>query len=332
MAVSAIQHCQLHENSRVPGLVEFSEGDPELLNLINGSKAEIARLLLKYGGLLFRGFNVSQDTFGMIVDGLDGGRLNYVYRSTPRETVADRVFTSTIYPADREIPLHCENAYQRAWPMHIAFLCVKPSLKGGETPLADVIKVTQRIGPELLGRFRRRGVRYVRNYRDDGIDLPWAEVFQSSSRTQVERFCRDNDIEFAWRSGDELRTSQICHGTAIHPQLEIELWFNQAHLFHVSSLGRDVERDAIEIFGIDGVPRNAFYGDGEPIASRDLELIRMAFAREATVFSWQENDVLLLDNMQVAHGRRSYIGERRVLVAMSGLYGESPQDRGYQSS
>jgi hypothetical protein len=58
----------------------------------------------------------------------------------------------------------------------------------------------------------------------------------------------------------------------------------------------------------------------------------MAFAREATVFSWQENDVLLLDNMQVAHGRRSYIGERRVLVAMSGLYGESPQDRGYQSN
>jgi alpha-ketoglutarate-dependent taurine dioxygenase len=330
MAVSAIQHCQLHENSRVPRLVEFSEGDPELLHLINGRKGEISKLLLEYGGLLFRGFNVSQDTFGLIVDDL-GGRLNYVYRSTPRETVADRVFTSTIYPADREIPLHCENAYQRAWPMYIAFLCVKPSLKGGETPLADVIKVSLRIGPELLERFRRRGVRYVRNYRD-GIDLPWAEVFQSSSRSQVERFCRDNDIEFAWRSDGELRTSQICHGTSIHPQLKVELWFNQAHLFHVSSLGPDAEQDAIDIFGIDGVPRNAFYGDGKAIASQDLELVRMAFAKEATVFSWQKNDVLLLDNMQVAHGRRSYIGERRVLVAMSGLYGESSEDRRYQSN
>jgi alpha-ketoglutarate-dependent taurine dioxygenase len=331
MGASSIRHCQLHGNSRVPRLVEFSEGDPELLNLINGRKAEISGLLLQYGGLLFRGFNVSQDTFGRIVDSLGSGRLNYVYRSTPRETVADRVFTSTIYPADREIPLHCENAYQRAWPMHIAFLCVKPSLKGGETPLADVIEVTQRIGPELLERFRRRGVRYVRNYRD-GIDLPWAEVFQSSSRSEVERFCRENDIDFAWRSDEELRTSQICHGTAIHPQLKIELWFNQAHLFHVSSLGRDAERDAIDIFGIDGLPRNAFYGDGEPIASQDLELIRKAFANEATVFSWQEKDLLVLDNMQVAHGRRSYIGERRVLVAMSGLYGESAQDRGYQSN
>ena len=178
MAASAIRHRQLHGSSRVPRLVEFSEGDRELLNLVNGRKAEISGLLLQYGGLLFRGFNVSQDAFGRIMDSLGSGRLNYLYRSTPRETVADRIFTSTIYPADREIPLHCENAYQRAWPMHIAFLCVKPSLKGGETPLADVIEVTQRIGPELLERFRRRGVRYVRNY-SDGIDLPWAEVFQS---------------------------------------------------------------------------------------------------------------------------------------------------------
>ena len=101
-------------------------------------------------------------------------------------------------------------------------------------------------------------------------------------------------------------------------------------MFHVSSLGRDAEQDAVDIFGIDGVPRNAFYGDGEPIASRDLERIRTAFAKEATAFSWQANDVLILDNMQVAHGRRSYMGERRVLVAMSGLHGESPQDRGYR--
>jgi hypothetical protein len=97
----------------------------------------------------------------------------------------------------------------------------------------------------------------------------------------------------------------------------MELWFNQAHLFHVSSLGSEFAEDMIDIFGLEGLPRNAVYGDGEAIASKDLELIRAAFAKEAVAFSWQKNDVLLVDNMQVAHGRRSYVGTRTVLVAMS---------------
>ncbi|CAM5231048.1 hypothetical protein SANTM175S_04757 [Streptomyces antimycoticus] len=32
---------------------------------------------------------------------------------------------------------------------------------------------------------------------------------------------------------------------------------------------------------------------------------------------WHTGDLLLIDNMLVAHGRRPYTGTRRVLVAMS---------------
>ena len=316
MEYSPNGHRPLAAGSRLPLLIENDRANCDIVEYAGGRKQQIIDLLLRHGAILFRGFNVDQSTFCEFVDSLSGGRLDYTYRSTPRTRVANKLFTTTVYRADREIPLHCENAYQRDWPMLLAFYCVQPALKGGETPLADVSRVTERIGPQLLEQFRRRGVCYIRNYAA-GIDLPWTEVFQTESRTEVEQFCAAHDIKFAWGQGNSLRTMQVCQGTAIHPKRGVELWFNQAHLFHISSLGHEIAQDMIDAFGLEGLPRNAVYGDGQAIASRDLELIRNAFENEAITFDWRERDVLLVDNMQVAHGRRSYVGPRKVLIAMS---------------
>jgi hypothetical protein len=301
------------EGSRFPILT--ATGEEALLAGLGANVEELRELLLRAGAILLRGFATDRESFGALVDLLSGGRLDYVYRSTPRSSVADRIFTATNYPADREIPLHCEEAYQRNWPMLLAFYCERPATEGGETPLADMARVTARIAPDLLREFRERGVRYVRNYIE-GLDLPWSDVFQTRSRAEVERYCATHGIEFEWRRDGSLRTAQNCQGTAVHPRSGEELWFNQAHLFHASSLGAAVARDMIETFGADGLPRNALYGDGGEIADADLASIRAAFAQERVAFGWREGDVLLVDNMQVAHARNRFAGPRSVLVAM----------------
>ncbi len=48
-----------------------------------------------------------------------------------------------------------------------------------------------------------------------------------------------------------------------------------------------------------------------------METIRDAYRRESCTFRWQAGDVLLLDNMLVAHSRRRYEGPREVTVAMA---------------
>jgi hypothetical protein len=74
------------------------------------------------------------------------------------------------------------------------------------------------------------------------------------------------------------------------------------------------------LFREENLPRNVYYGDGSPIEYSVLEEIQ-AIYREATVsFPWQQGDVLMLDNMLVAHSRNSYVGSRKIVVAMGEMF------------
>jgi alpha-ketoglutarate-dependent taurine dioxygenase len=272
-------------------------------------------VLAEHGAVLFRGFGVSGESMlATLFERLWAPPLSYVYRSTPRTDLGDGIYTATEYPASQEIPMHNENAYQRTWPMRLGFHSVLPAASGGQTPLADVVRITGRIGADLVSEFRERQVSYIRNY-SDFIDLPWQTVFQTRYREEVETFCSDHEIGFEW-TNDGLRTRQICQGTAVHPATGEQLWFNQAHLFHISSLGTEMASSMIELFGVDGLPRNAYFGDGKPIPESAIAHINKAFEQEKIVFDWQNDDILILDNMRIAHGRKPFTGSRRVLVSM----------------
>jgi hypothetical protein len=65
------------------------------------------------------------------------------------------------------------------------------------------------------------------------------------------------------------------------------------------------------------LPSNAYYGDGSPIESSVLDEVRDVFSRVAVRFPWQRGDILMLDNMLVAHGRSPFKGLRKVFVAMA---------------
>ena len=68
--------------------------------------------------------------------------------------------------------------------------------------------------------------------------------------------------------------------------------------------------------GESDLPYNTYYGDGTPIEDAVVEDLRQAYRQETTSFPWFPGDILLLDNMLVAHGRSPYKGARKVLVAM----------------
>ncbi|WP_017328297.1 TauD/TfdA family dioxygenase [Synechococcus sp. PCC 7336] len=275
-----------------------------------------------HGGLLCRNFtNVGAETLESLFAALGGELMEYAYRSTPRSPVRGRIYTSTAYPASESIPLHNEMSYSRNWPMRIGFSCLQSAATGGETPIADSHKVWASLDPEIRDTFARKQVLYVRNYSRE-LDLPWQTVFQTEDRAAVEQYCRAAGIEWEWRSGDRLRTRQVCQAVAQHPQTQAWVWFNQAHLFHVANLPPETRQSLLAVVDEADLPRNTYYGDGTPIADRILAIVRAAYAEHTVAFRWQTGDILLLDNMLVAHGRRPFTGERQVVVGM-----DEPYDR-----
>jgi alpha-ketoglutarate-dependent taurine dioxygenase len=278
---------------------------------------EIRSLLAAEGAVLIRGLKVLGSTqFGKIVSTLFGAELlEYIYRSTPRTELRGHVYTATEYPAAETIPQHNENAYSRNWPLRLGFMCLMPSETGGETPIGDSRVVYNMLPESVREKFEEKGVKYVRNYST--LDLPWSVVFQTEDKSQVEAYCEANELTYEWLEDDALRTSQVNPATAVHPQTGEKVWFNQAHLFHVSSLGKDIARTLLDSLGEENVPRNSYYGDGSPIEPEVLDLVRSTYERTKVKFQWQKNDLLLLDNMLFTHGREPYIGPRQVLVGMA---------------
>ena len=176
-----------------------------------------------------------------------------------------------------------------------------------------MISTTHAIRPPEV---EERELLYVRNYRP-GLDVPWQQTFNTGNKADVERYCRDADIGFEWRGDDELKTWQRCQSVLRHPATGEMVWFNQAHVFHVSSLEPEYREALREMYAEDELPRNVLYGDGGAIGDDVLDEVRAAIEAEKRLFPWRKGDVLMLDNLLVAHGREPFSGARRIAVAMA---------------
>jgi len=298
-------------------------GQP-LLEAFGELRADIETLVARVGGVLLRGFDVpSVDDFQQFAAAFGHPLLSYEFASTPRSAVSSGIYTSTEYPAHQHIPLHNEQAYTREWPMKIWFHCVTASPEGGETPIADSRAIYRRMPAEIRERFAP-GILYVRNYGD--FDMPWQKVFNTEDRAEVEAFCQRAGIRCEWKPDGDLRTTQLCQSIETHPVTGEQVWFNQGHLFHVSNLQPEVRESLEELLDLEDMPRNVFFADGSPIDDAIFDEIRGVLADETVMFPWQAGDVLMLDNMLVAHARTPFKGPRKVVVAMAEGHGNLSKD------
>jgi hypothetical protein len=52
------------------------------------------------------------------------------------------------------------------------------------------------------------------------------------------------------------------------------------------------------------------------------------YSKLAVSFPWRERDVLMLNNMLVAHSRNPFVGERKILVALGNLVSKDQIEHG----
>lgn len=280
-------------------------------------KEWIESRLATYGGILFRGFHVATAAaLDRVVAAIAGDPLAYKERSSPRRLVSGNVYTSTEHPPDQAIFPHNENSYQQVFPRRVFFCCATPAVTGGQTPVTDVRRVFRRIDPAIRQRFIEKKVLYVRNF-GDGLGLPWQVVFQTDDRSAVEEYCWNAGIKWTWRDGNRLTTRTIRPAVARHPRTGEMVWFNHATFFHVSTLAPAIREALLSQFSEEDLPNNTYYGDGSPIEPGVLDELRGAYAEAARTFPWETGDLLLLDNMLMAHAREPFTGPRSILVGLA---------------
>jgi alpha-ketoglutarate-dependent taurine dioxygenase len=307
----------LYAGSDLPLLVEPAIEGVDLVAWAERNRALVEDYLQRHGAILFRNFNVRTTTsFEQFIKASAGELLEYADQTSPRHKVSGNVYTSTDYPAHQTIFLHNENSYAAVWPLKLFFFCVSPAAAGGETPVADVRKVLARIPPYIKERFAEKGWMLARNF-GGGLGLSWETVFQTTDRRAVEEYCESSGISFKWRDRDRLTTRQVRKAIVNHPRTGEPVWFNHATFFHSSTAPPEIRQMLLTQYSAEELPYQTYYGDGSDIEDSTLETLRAAYRAETVSFRWQQGDILILDNMLVAHGRNPFSGPRKIVVGMA---------------
>lgn len=319
---NSILNVPTNSGQTLPFIVRAPASGQSLADFVRTERAWIETQLLQHGALLLRGFTCGLKEqraaeFEQTLQALWGELLTYQDRATPRHQVSGKVYTSTEYPPSHSIFLHNESSFADSWPTRICFFCATPAQQGGATPIADVRQVWQRIDPVVRQRFEAKQVMYVRNF-GQGFGLPWETVFNTADRDELEAYCQKADIAVEWLDhGQRLRTRQVRPAVLKHPQTDEWVWFNHAAVLNVSTLRRSLRDAFLTEFALEDLPNNTYYGDGTEIEPDVLDHIRAAYKAEKTLFTWQSGDLLVLDNLLMAHGREPYTGPRQIWVGMA---------------
>jgi alpha-ketoglutarate-dependent taurine dioxygenase len=128
-------------------------------------RSELDELLLIHGAVLFRGFALTGvDDFRRSAESLGATPYGYTGGNTPRSAVATDIFTSTEYPANQTIGLHHEMSYLPTWPARVFFYSLIAAPEGGQTSLASSRDVRRALPKDIVERFRRKKVTYIRHF------------------------------------------------------------------------------------------------------------------------------------------------------------------------
>jgi alpha-ketoglutarate-dependent taurine dioxygenase len=320
MNTEARRLASLSPGGEVPGdHLLLADGPPDATRWMEENRHRITGAIAAHGWVLLRGLDFQgAESFKRCVAAL-GFSLTDDYGDLPMsasEGGVAGVFDVTPFPPEEAILFHHEGSHTPSAPRYICFHCALPAAKGGETPLADSARVFAALPPEMQDVFARQGLLYRRSFIA-GFDVPWQRYFATSDPAAVESLCRARGIRAIWRPDGGLTTETHRPAVIRHPDSSRPVFFNQILLHHPACLDPEI-REAFDYIHESGdIPRDVRLGDDSEIFDSWVEVILAAQVQTASVFPWQRGDVVIADNLSVAHARMPYQGERRHHVMLS---------------
>jgi hypothetical protein len=292
----------------------------EFQKFYQGRKEEIQNYLKEHGCVKFRGIQIkTSEDFSSLIGSVSDKFIRYIDGNSPRTSLSDTVYTSTEYDPKEKITMHSELSYSVSWPKNIFFTSIIQAMSGGETLIADNREILANMDDFVVEIIRAKGVEYIRNlHGGEGFGPSWQDTFESDDRGVVSEFCTKQGITFNWVGENTLQIKNRSQGIINHHLRGEEIWFNQIDQFHPQQLGKDLT-EALNIMYSDpkDFPMYVQFADGTPICGDFVEEILKVIDTVSLAPKWGANEILMLDNEMISHGRNPFKGNRKVLVSMT---------------
>lgn len=317
-----------------------------LHNFAKKHKDALKDLLVKHGAILFRGFEViNSEHFQIIMSALTENLASSYDGPAIRRTVSSNVFTTTEIADNAMTPPHTEIAYAYKRPGILAFYCNIEPLIYGETPLfncASVYNALSKEGKEILDR----GVKYIRKHPKKypkffeligagRIGTSWTQRYGTENKQEVEKAVEASGFEFEWGKHDELKIISYPPAVITHPitnKKNVNIFYlHYYNAFKSIQLFKNrysfwvrfklILSTIIMALSGKGVSLTKLYTHNEKPFPRFLvKELHNLFWEHSVIFRWKKNDVLVIDNIALAHGRMNVSGPRKILAALGNEY------------
>ncbi|MFD9454888.1 amino acid adenylation domain-containing protein [Streptomyces sp. NPDC059985] len=311
----------------VPYEVTRTEGRPAVLVLDGPApadpaawaaehRARLRATVAEHGALLVRGLGladaatvaaVGREVLHEVITEREGFAV--------RRRLADGVYSSSEWPADQPMCMHHELSYAREVPGTLLFACLTEPASGGVTGVADSADVLEALPAGLVSRFETQGWRLDRNYTGT-VGVTLADAFGTDDRAAVEAYCAERGITCAWQPGGDLRTTQRAAAVLTHPLTGRRGWFNQIAFLNEWTLDPVIREYLTFEFGDDGLPFNSTYGSGAHLDEDTVLAINAVYEKHTLREPWRAGDLLIVDNLRMAHSREPYEGDREIAVVL----------------
>ncbi|MBY0273444.1 MAG: TauD/TfdA family dioxygenase [Alphaproteobacteria bacterium] len=299
--------------------------EKKILNLslfCRENKQFIFDKLHTHGALLFRGFDIKNTSeFDSVATNLGISLLNYKGGDSPRDKINKDIYTSTHYPPHLSISLHNELSFSSFYPGYLLFYCKVPPIEGGETPIASGRSILSDLSNDLIKSFKDKKIKYIMNLHNGyGAGKSWKECFETDNVNEVERILTQKKANYSWSNNySSLKIEEVVCPIIHHPVTGEEVFFAQADQWHPSNLDKETYHALKEFMNEDDFYHNCKFGDDLEIPNKYLEEIREKVSIHKISFPWEENDLMLIDNILTLHGRNPFKGDRKVYVCMGNV-------------
>lgn len=275
------------------GLTVTSDRGDDILAI---DRQQVTELFNSFGVLLFRGFDVQPEKFKKFTELFSDTFMPYIGGAIPRDTIdGDRtVLAVTGNKLGFEVPLHGELYYMQHRPAVIWFYCVTPPDERGETTFCDGIAIYNALRKSTQELLETKRLKYVRVYPKH----IWQKMFQTEDFAVVGEICQQNNITFTPNYADLTITTESIRA-AIVPSRD-----GKQRVFINNMLPL--------LAGVMGETKSFVrFEDDSEIPEVVYREIQEAADRLTLEVSWQQGDMLAIDNTRFLHGRRSYSDFRR---------------------